>query len=66
LPSSTGNGQLSGPKDLAVDSSGNIWVADPGNTRVQEFNSSGSYLSQFGSAGTGNGQFNGLNGIAIH
>jgi hypothetical protein len=35
---------------------------------MQEFNSSGSYLSQFGSQGTGNGQFNGLgaSSVAVH
>jgi DNA-binding beta-propeller fold protein YncE len=35
----------------------NIWVADVGHNRVQEFASNGIYQSQFGSAGSGNGQF---------
>jgi hypothetical protein len=39
---------------------GNVWVADTGNNRVQEFDSSGNYLSQFGS-----GQLNNPQGIAI-
>jgi prepilin-type N-terminal cleavage/methylation domain-containing protein len=42
----SGNGQFNGPFGIAIDSSGNIWVADYYNSRVQKFNSSGSYLSQ--------------------
>ncbi len=57
--SGTGNGQLAGPAGLMIDSHGNIWVADKGNNRVQEFSEAGAYLSQFGSPGSGNGQFNG-------
>jgi hypothetical protein len=41
-------------------------VVDQINIRVEEFNSSGSYLSQFGSSGSGNGQFNGPFGIRVH
>jgi len=53
------------PSGLAIDSSGNIYVADAGNNRVQKFDSSGNYISQFGSVGSDNGQFNGPYGIAI-
>ena len=52
-----GNGQLHFPTDLAIDQSGNIYVVDYGNNRVEEFNSSGAYVSQFGSTGSGDGQF---------
>jgi tripartite motif-containing protein 71 len=31
------DGQFSDPQGVAVDSSGNIWVADTGNNRVQKF-----------------------------
>ena len=61
----TGNGQFHTPLGVAVDSSGNIWVADAGNHRVQKFNSKGEYQSKFGSFGTGNGQFHTPAGIAI-
>jgi hypothetical protein len=37
--------------------SGNTWVTDDGNSRVQEFNSDGTFLQAFGSYGSGNGQF---------
>ncbi len=65
LTSGTGNGQFSSPAGIAVDSSGNIYVSDTGNNRIQIFNSSGTYVSQFGSSGTGNGQFSGPRGIAV-
>jgi len=42
---------------LGFDSSGNIFVADSGNHRIQKFTSSGTFLSKWGSAGTGNGKF---------
>lgn len=52
----TGNGQLQRPLGIARDSSGNFWVADADNNRIQKFNAKGEYLSQFGTKGTGNGQ----------
>jgi len=45
----TGNGSFRNPIDAAFDSSGNIFVADFGNHRIQKFNSSGSYVSKYGS-----------------
>jgi len=63
---------------MAIDKSGNIWVADQGNVRVEKFNSSGSYLLSIGAGyqgaggsvgghGTGNGQFgaNSIYGVAV-
>ncbi len=61
----SGNGQLHHPTGIAVDSNGNVWVADTENNRVEEFSPGGEYLSQFGSEGTGDGQFRGPAGIAI-
>ncbi len=45
--SGTGNGQFEIPSAIATDSSGNVWVADTENDRIQKFNSKGEYLSQF-------------------
>ncbi len=64
--SGEGNGQFKWAQGVAVDSSGNVWVADTFNNRVQEFNSSGTYTRQFGTTGTGNGQFKEPFGIAIN
>lgn len=66
----SGNGQFVGPtynlNFVAVDpSTHNILVEDGGNSRVEIFSSDGTYLRQFGSQGTGNGQFEGVSGIAV-
>ncbi|MCC7303970.1 6-bladed beta-propeller [bacterium] len=53
----TGNGEFQDARGIDVDSSGNIYVADLFNSRVQKFDSDGNYLLQWGTEGTGNGQF---------
>jgi DNA-binding beta-propeller fold protein YncE len=40
-----------------VDSTGNVWVADSLNNRIQKFDPQGHFLGQFGTGGTGEGQF---------
>jgi DNA-binding beta-propeller fold protein YncE len=40
----SGNGQLNSPRDVAIDGSANIYVADAGNDRVQKFTSSGAFV----------------------
>ena len=37
----TGNGQFDTPRDIAIDETGAIYVADAGNNRVQKFSSTG-------------------------
>jgi DNA-binding beta-propeller fold protein YncE len=61
----SGNGQIYVEAGIAVDSTGNVWLADYGNNRVQEFNTKGEYVQKFGSAGAGEGQFNGPLNIAF-
>src|SRR4029453_4450894 len=41
----TGNGQFLSPQGIAVDSLGNVYVADYGNDRIQEFTSSGGWIT---------------------
>jgi DNA-binding beta-propeller fold protein YncE len=55
----TGAGQLDWPQGVAVDSSGNVWVAEYGSNRIQKFSAEGEYLGSYGAAGTGGGQFEG-------
>ena len=50
-------GDLSGPTGLAVDSNGNIYVTETGNSRVQKFASDGRSLLVWGESGQGDGQF---------
>ncbi|MBN2055559.1 hypothetical protein JW905_11585, partial [bacterium] len=38
-------GQFSGARGLAVDRSGNLFVADPGNHRVQKFDPNGAFVT---------------------
>ena len=45
------------PSRVAVDASGNDFVTDTGNTRIQEYDSAGSAVRKWGTVGTGNGQF---------
>ena len=48
----TGNGQFNAPTGIAVDpSSGNVYVADTGNNRIQEFTSGGDLLDPVGDRG---------------
>ena len=61
----SGNGQFSSPEGLARDSSGNIYVVDSYNSRIQKFSSNGTYITKWGSFGFGSGEFNFPHGIAI-
>src|SRR2546427_5384832 len=45
-------GQLNHPSGVAVDSSGNIYVADTNNDRIAVFDSSGKLLKSIGSKGS--------------
>ena len=61
----SGNGQLYNPYDVAVDASGNVYVVDAGNNRIQTFTTSGVYIVQWGTLGSGNGQFHIPRGVAV-
>ena len=48
-----------GPEGIAVDpSSGNVYVADTANNRIQVFSSNGTFISKWGKYGAGDGSFN--------
>ena len=60
----TGDGQLNRPGGVATDSSGNVYVADYLNDRIQKFDSNGNFITKWGSEGSGDGQFNAPNSVA--
>src|SRR5206468_1926433 len=53
------------PAGIALDSNGNILVADTGNGRIEKFSPTGSFLSVIASKGSGYGQLAEPNGIAV-
>jgi len=58
-------GVLKMPKGLAVDTSGNVFVLDTNNHRIQKFNPSGVYQSTIGSFGSTDGAFSSPAGLAL-
>jgi hypothetical protein len=62
-----GEGQFKGPAgDAIVDSSGNVWVVDHGNDRVEEWSATGTWMHTYGKKGTGKVQFDSPEGIAVN
>ncbi|MBI4499323.1 MAG: TIGR03663 family protein [Chloroflexi bacterium] len=64
-PPTSSPGLFFGPRAIAIDGDGNLWVTDTGNKRVQKFAPDGRALAVFGGAGTGPGRFAEPVGIAI-
>lgn len=48
----SGPGQFAGVKAIAIDAQGNVFAADAGNKRIQVFDGSGTFKSEFGNIGT--------------
>jgi streptogramin lyase len=46
----TGNGLFESDDDLAVDSAGNVYVTDTGDSRIEKFDANGDYLTQWPTA----------------
>jgi len=63
----SGDGQFVEPAgiDIAVDSSGFVYISDEGNGRIQKFTLDGVFLAKWGTPGNGDGQFDAVNGLAI-
>jgi DNA-binding beta-propeller fold protein YncE len=57
------DGDFDRPQGIAVDGSGNVYVAD--TVRVQVFSATGEFLRKWGSASRGDGQFSRPGRIAV-
>ncbi len=55
-----------GPRDVEVDSTGQVFVVDTGNKRVVIFDADGNFVTQFGSVGMALGQFDEPVGITLN
>ena len=54
-----------GPRGVAVNSQGHVFVADTGNKRIAVFDSDGQYNTEFGTAGLDPGQFDEPVGVGV-
>ena len=63
----TGDSQFTLPADVATDCSDNVYVVEGGVSGgpVQKFDSSATFLGRWGTAGSGDGQFNQAQGIDV-
>jgi len=57
--------ELQTPTNLALDTNGQVYVADTGHFRVKVFDADGKFIRSIGEFGQGLGQFSRLKGIAI-
>jgi len=60
-----GEDEMWGPRSIAVDWDGNIWVADTGTDRIRKFSPDGKPLASAGRQGGGPGEFREPVGIAV-
>jgi DNA-binding beta-propeller fold protein YncE len=64
-PQEGGYGAFYGPRGIAVNADGEIYVTDTGNRRVQIFDAEGTFLRAFGRAGAGTSELDEPVGIAV-
>lgn len=55
-----------GPRDVALDPAGNVYVADTGNKRIRVYSPQGQWLRDIGAGGSAAGQLDEPSGLAIH
>jgi phospholipase C len=60
-----GGGRLDHPEGIAIDSSGDIWVAAEGSDSVAEFSTDGRLLTSFGTEGSGDGELDSPDAVAV-
>lgn len=60
----SGDGQFNQPRAVAFSPTGDVYVADTFNSRIQKFTPEGAFLTGWGSQGSGPGQFQYASSIA--
>jgi len=64
-----GNGQFDNPDGIIIDSNNNIFVSEEGGSgygnRIQKFDVNGNFVLEWGSPGSGDGQFNAPQQVAV-
>ncbi len=55
-----------GPRDVKVDSQGQVYVSDTGNKRIRVYTSDGVHVRDIGSGGSAEGQVDEPSGLALH
>jgi hypothetical protein len=65
--SGTPGSSFSRPTDVAWDRAGNIYIADGigNNNRIAKFDKTGRFIKHWGSTGSGQGQFTGIEALAL-
>jgi len=53
------------PRGVAVDPSGNVYVVEQNAHRIQKFTSTGTFITKWGTYGSGDGQFRYPEGVAV-
>jgi len=57
---------MNSPNGICVhQKTGNLFIVDRGNNRIQVFDANGKFLNKFGQKGAGKGDFEGPNGICV-
>ena len=51
------DGEFINPSGVALDRTGNLYVVDTGNQRIQKFDADSNFILKWGSAGNGDGEF---------
>ncbi|NQW23802.1 MAG: SMP-30/gluconolactonase/LRE family protein [SAR202 cluster bacterium] len=59
------DGEFMWPTSVALDSKGNLYLADEWLNRISKFTKDGEFVSKWGTAGSGDGELNGPAGLAI-